>query len=162
MKTRSCVLVILMSLLLAGCSPTVLDRNRPSAVSAGDCITPSEQEIASLFDRWNLSLQSGNPQKVVANYAEQSILLPTVSNTPRLTPEEKVDYFHHFLKDRPTGEITLRQIQCGCNMAVDSGLYTFTFARTGNRVTARYSFTYRWDGRQWLIVSHHSSGMPEK
>ncbi len=61
----------------------------------------------------------------------------------------------------PSGKINMRQIEIGCNMAVDSGLYTFSFAKTGDKVKARYSFTYRWDGRQWLIVSHHSSAMPE-
>jgi uncharacterized protein (TIGR02246 family) len=128
----------------------------------GNCHPATEQEIASLFDRWNRSLQMGNPQEVVANYAERSILLPTVSNQPRLTSAEKIDYFRHFLEDQPSGEINMRQIQIGCNMAVDSGLYTFHFAKTGKEVKARYSFTYLWDGKQWLIVSHHSSAMPEK
>jgi hypothetical protein len=45
---------------------------------------------------------------------------------------------------------------------VDAGLYTFTFARTGAVVKARYTYTYHWDGTQWLITSHHSSVMPEK
>jgi hypothetical protein len=44
---------------------------------------------------------------------------------------------------------------------VDAGLYTFTFAKTGDEVHGRYSFTYSWDGAQWLITSHHSSVMPE-
>lgn len=53
----------------------------------------SKQEIACLFDRWNNSLQTGDPHKVVANYAPKSVLLATVSSRPRLTPEDKEDYF---------------------------------------------------------------------
>jgi uncharacterized protein (TIGR02246 family) len=126
------------------------------------CKATSDQEIAALFDRWNQSLQTGDPQKVVANYAERSILLPTVSNKPRLTPAEKEDYFKHFLENRPSGMIDFRTIELGCNTAVDAGLYTFTFAKTGEKVSARYTYTYHWDGKQWLITSHHSSAMPEK
>lgn len=56
----------------------------------------------------------------------------------------------------------MRQIDLGCNSAVDAGVYTFTFAKTGAVVSARYTYTYHWDGVQWLITSHHSSLMPEK
>ncbi len=127
-----------------------------------NCRITSEQEIAALFDRWNQALQTGDPHKVVSNYAERSILLPTVSNTPRLSPAEKEDYFDHFMANHPSGKIDMRFIELGCNTAVDAGLYTFTFAKTGAVVSGRYSFTYRWDGKQWLITSHHSSAMPGK
>ena len=126
------------------------------------CKTTSNDEIAALFDRWNQSLQTGDPHKVVANYAENSILLATVSNKPRLTPAEKDDYFEHFLQNKPSGKIDFRHVELGCNSAVDAGLYTFTFAKTGDIVHARYTYTYHWDGGQWLITSHHSSAMPEK
>jgi uncharacterized protein (TIGR02246 family) len=126
------------------------------------CKASSEQEIAALFDRWNRSLQTGDPHQVVANYAERSVLLATVSNQPRLTPAEKEDYFKTFLQYKPAGKIDSRTIDLGCNMAVDAGLYTFTFATTGAQVKARYTYTYKWDGKQWLITSHHSSAMPEK
>lgn len=126
------------------------------------CRETSEAEIASLFDRWNRSLVTGDPEKVVANYAEHSILLPTMSNQPRLTPAEKEDYFRHFMEDRPSGKIDMRFVEIGCNTAVDAGLYTFTFARTGQVVSGRYSFTYCWNGSEWLITCHHSSAMPEK
>ena len=53
-------------------------------------------------------------------------------------------------------------VEIGCNSAVDAGLYTFTFAKTGAKVSGRYTYTYRWNGSQWLITSHHSSAMPEK
>jgi hypothetical protein len=117
--------------------------------------------VAGLFDRWNASLQTGDPGKVVANYAAKSILLPTVSNKPRLTADEKVDYFEHFLARKPVGSIDSRSIEIDCNTAIDAGLYTFRFG-DGSEVKARYSFTYKWDGKQWLITSHHSSAMPEK
>ena len=126
------------------------------------CAPASEQQIAALFDRWNQSLQTGNPPEVVANYAEGSILLPTVSNKPRLTAAEKEDYFVNFMKNKPSGVIDSRTIAIGCNTAVDSGLYTFTYGTTGAEVKARYTYTYKWDGKQWLITSHHSSAMPEQ
>jgi uncharacterized protein (TIGR02246 family) len=154
--------VLLLTLAIAGCSANQVIPSSAQVLAPQSCKATSEQEIAALFDRWNQSLQTGDPHKVVANYAERSILLPTVSNTPRLTPAEKEDYFHHFLENRPSGKIDRRFIEIGCNSAVDAGLYTFTFAKTGKTVSARYSYTYRWDGKRWLITSHHSSAMPEK
>jgi uncharacterized protein (TIGR02246 family) len=154
--------IVVLVLALAGCA---LNQGTPSNAQmprTQSCKATSEQEIAALFERWNNSLQTGDPHKVVVNYAERSILLPTVSNKPRLTAAEKEDYFHHFLADGPSGRIDSRSIYLGCNSAVDAGLYTFTFTRTGAVVNARYTYTYHWDGAQWLITSHHSSAMPEK
>ena len=145
--------------VLAGCASNPLG-SKPTRSEV--CKTTSEQEIAGLFDHWNQSLQSGDPHKVVANYAANSLLLPTVSNTPRLNAAQKEDYFEHFLENKPFGRIDFRTIEIGCNTAVDAGLYTFTFAKTGAVVKARYTYTYKWDGSQWLITSHHSSAMPEK
>jgi len=157
----------LMSLLFvvvafAGCASNQIAQSSAQSLRTENCKAVSEAEIAALFDRWNQSLQTGDPHKVVTNYAERSILLPTVSNKPRLTPAEKEDYFRHFLENCPSGKIDLRFIELGCNTAVDAGLYTFTFSRTGASVSGRYSFTYRWNGSEWRITSHHSSAMPEK
>ncbi len=132
------------------------------AAKTETCKVTSEQEIAALFDRWNSSLMTGDAKQVVANYAERSILLPTISNKPRLTAAEKEDYFHHFQAQKPAGHIDSRFIDIGCNTATDAGLYTFTYETTGKRVHARYTYTYHWNGSQWLITSHHSSAMPEK
>jgi len=125
------------------------------------CNPPLKSEVAALFDRWNASLRTGDPKKVVANYAPYSVLLPTVSNRARFTAAEKEDYFHHFLARRPEGSIDDRVIEVDCNSATDSGLYTFRFA-DGSSVRARYSFSYKRVGNDWLISSHHSSGMPEQ
>ena len=154
-------LAIASLVAMTGCASISSTPSTAQTTKTESCKATTEQEIASLFDKWNNSLQTGDPHKVVANYATKSILLPTVSNTPRLTAAEKEDYFHHFLEDKPFGKIDLRAIELGCNTAVDAGLYTFTFAKTGAVVRGRYSYTYRWDGSQWFITSHHSSKMPE-
>jgi hypothetical protein len=109
MKQVLCLTVIMASL---AASSGVLAK-------AEECHATDEKEIAALFDRWNASLQTGNPKKVVANYAEKSILLPTLSNKPRLTPEEKEDYFEHFLQKKPVGKIDFRDIEIDCNTAID-------------------------------------------
>lgn len=149
--------------ILAGCASTgekAVATATPQA-SVQTCKAVSEAEIAALFDRWNQSLQTGDAKTVVKNYAARSILLPTVSNQPHLTAAEKQDYFEHFLQNQPVGSIDMRFVELGCNTAFDAGLYTFKFAKTGTKVSGRYTFTYGWDGKQWLITSHHSSAMPE-
>ena len=162
MLNRLAFATAVATLGLAGCALTTPQGSNQAVQRTEVCVATSEQEIAALFDRWNVSLQSGDPHKVVSNYAVRSVLLPTVSNKPRLTPEEKEDYFHHFLENKPFGRVNSRSIEIGCTTAVDAGLYTFTFATTGAQVKARYTYTYKWDGKQWLITSHHSSAMPEK
>ena len=160
MKNISIVAAVL-AFALAGCASTQSVSDSATARTEV-CKTTNTQEIAGLFDRWNRSLQTGDPHAVVANYAQHSVLLATVSNQPRMTPAEKEDYFHHFLENKPFGKIDSRTIEIGCNTAFDAGLYTFTFASTGAKVKARYTYTYKWNGKQWLITSHHSSAMPEK
>jgi uncharacterized protein (TIGR02246 family) len=121
----------------------------------------SKKEITSLFDRWNKSLKSGDPDQVVKNYARNSILLATLANKPRLTVAEKRSYFKFFLINKPVGKINSRKIEVGYDTAVDAGIYTFTFAKTGEVIKARYTFTYRFNKNKWLITCHHSSRMPE-
>ena len=145
----------------AHAAPAAPEKASHNASPAEYCNPPLKSEVAALFDRWNASLRTGDPKKVAANYAPGSVLLPTVSNRARFTAAEKEDYFAHFLSRRPEGAIDDRVIDVDCNSATDAGLYTFRFS-DGSSVKARYSFSYRKIGSQWLITSHHSSGMPEK
>lgn len=154
------ILLLLGALALSGCA-TKTNVEHPTAALAPQSCTPiDESEVAALFERWNTSLQTGKPNAVIKNYAERSILLPTLSGVNRITQAEKEDYFEHFLASKPQGKVTERQITLGCNMAVDSGLYTFHMASSGKDVGARYTYTYQWNGQDWLIVSHHSSLLP--
>lgn len=149
----------LAALLLLSASGTA----STTAFARSDVCRPAgKAEIARLFDEWNAALRTGEPDKVVALYAPASMLLPTVSNTPRFTPDQKRDYFVHFMQRKPRGRIDSSWIEIGCNEAIDAGLYTFTFD-DGTVVKARYSYTYAWRkaAGRWLITSHHSSKLPE-
>ncbi|MDH0731807.1 DUF4440 domain-containing protein [Pseudomonas sichuanensis] len=125
------------------------------------CHGASESEILKQFSHWNARLQTGDAKQVADLYSDTAVLLPTLSATPRLSRESRIDYFAHFLSERPRGTLDSHQVQLGCNEATLAGLYTFDFAATGKRVAARYTFTYRWDGQRWLITQHHSSLLPQ-
>lgn len=128
------------------------------------CAAITEKAVATLFDRWNQSLQTGNPDKVAANYVADTLLLPTVSNMPRDTPAEIRDYCVHFLRKRPFGRIDERTIKVVCNQALDAGLYTFRLTGPDGKTTgvhARYTFNCVLQAGKWLISQHHSSMMPE-
>ena len=120
----------------------------------------SDSHIAALFEEWNNALQTGEPRNVTALYESNAILLPTISNQVRHNHEEIEDYFIHFLAKGPKGVINESNIRTFGNIAINSGVYTFTFS-DGNSVQARFTYVYRWNGQRWLIVEHHSSALPE-
>jgi len=120
----------------------------------------SKKEIRELFEEWNKALQTGNSKAVAELYEYNAILLPTVSNKVRHNHEEIEDYFVHFLAKEPVGKIDEENIRTFGNVAINSGVYTFTF-KDGQSVTARFTYVYRWNGQDWKIVEHHSSQLPE-
>lgn len=125
---------------------------------------PATKKLAEeLFIKWNDALQTGNAKAVAALYAEDAVLLPTVSNLPRTTPAEIEDYFNHFLEKKPYGIIKQRNIKKGCNKVTDAGIYDFEVTSNGKKeiVPARYTFVYEYRNNEWKIVHHHSSMMPE-
>ena len=127
--------------------------------------TAAERQIAGLFDHWNAALATGKPDEVVKLYHPKGTLLPTVSNKVRATPGEIKDYFEHFLELKPQGVINYRDIRVlDKDTAIDSGVYTFDIVKDGKpaKVQARYTFVYEKLGKQWLIINHHSSAMPEQ
>jgi uncharacterized protein (TIGR02246 family) len=128
------------------------------------CTPVTKEQVAGLFDRWNASLQTKNPDEVVKNYAPDAVLLPTVSNKPRTSPQYIRDYFVQFLEKSPKGTINSRTVHIGYNDAYDAGTYTFTVKDSSGKaihVPARYTFVYELRNGKWLIVHHHSSAMPE-
>ena len=125
---------------------------------------PTQTQIAALFDRWNAALATGDANRVANLYAPDAVLLPTVSDRIRTNRAEIVDYFRHFLENKPVGKIQKRFINIlGPTAAIDTGLYRFTLTNadgTKSKADARYTFVYELRGGRWLIINHHSSALP--
>ena len=117
-------------------------------------------DIESLFDKWNAALQTGLAKKVTQLYAEDAILIPTISARTRRSHKEIEDYFTLFQKNKPKGEINESYVRHLGKIAIHSGSYTFTFD-DNSKTQARYTFVYRQNGNDWKIIEHHSSRFPE-
>lgn len=134
----------------------------PSAGEVAICAPATLRLAEELFERWNEALRSGDAERVSRCYADDAVLLPTVSNVPRLSRSEIQDYFEHFLQKQPLGEVNQRNVKLGCNKITDAGVYTFRIIDAGKTeyVPARYTFVYENRDGEWLIAHHHSSLMP--
>jgi uncharacterized protein (TIGR02246 family) len=126
------------------------------------CAPMTEDHAKALFDRWNDSLKTKNPDEVLKNYATDAVLLATLEGKPLKTPEAIRGYFVEFLKKSPQGKIVDRHIEIHCNVVYDAGTYDFTLTEKGKTkvVPARYTFVYEHINGQWVIDHHHSSLKP--
>ena len=128
---------------------------------------PTKKEIAALFDGWNAALRTGDADTVADRYAKDAVLLPTVSNKIRTDRAGIVDYFEHFLPNKPVGT----KVESVVNIldrdtVIDTGVYEFALTDhgTGEKSTVRARYTYAYEKQPngtWLIVNHHSSKMPQ-
>jgi uncharacterized protein (TIGR02246 family) len=125
---------------------------------------PSQEQVTELFDTWNETLATGDPEAVADLYAPDAVLLPTVSNTVRTDRAGIVDYFTGFLPSKPSAVIEQSVVTVlDADNAIDTGVYRFTMNKPEGMeiVDARYTFVYEKRDGEWLIVNHHSSEMPE-
>jgi uncharacterized protein (TIGR02246 family) len=129
------------------------------------CAAVNAGQVEGWFKTFNDAWATKNPDTVTALFTKDAVLLATVSNKPRTTPDEVKDYFVTFLQGSPVGTINTSTIKIGCNSIARLGTWTvaLTNAASGVKtdVKARYSFIYKREGGQWKIDHLHSSMMPE-
>lgn len=137
----------------------------PAAARSMQCAPVSRGTIEAQFKRFNDSWQTHDSKKVTALFAPDAVLLATVSNKPRSTPQEIRGYFDQFLLSRPVARIDTSTVRLDCNMATRVGTWTIalTDPKTSKKtdVRARYTFVYKFGRGQWWIEHLHSSLMPE-
>ena len=152
---------LLISISSAAYAKNAAFINHPSIISSQET---ARNEIQKVFDAWLAAVSSGSSDEVVKLYTKDAVLLPTLSPRVHNTPELRKEYFDVFTaKENLKGTVNEEHIRVFGNMAVNSGLYTFTYTRDGEKieVPARFSFVYHKAPQGWLIVDHHSSKLPE-
>jgi uncharacterized protein (TIGR02246 family) len=129
------------------------------------CAPISAAIVEAQFARFTDAWATGSAEQAADLFAPDAVLLATVSNRPRTTHADIVDYFEHFLAAKPVARLDSSTIRLGCNSAARFGTWTIdlTDASTGAKsvVPARYSFIYKFQDGQWWIDNLHSSKMPE-
>ena len=135
---------------------------RSTVAVAAHAKSPAAQATA-LFNRWNASLATGDPETVADQYAADAVLLPTVDGKVHDTRAEIVEYFVEFLALHPRGTLVETHTRVlDPNALAFSGLYDFGLTRDGRSETIHARFTYVFQQRHggWKIVEHHSSKKP--
>jgi uncharacterized protein (TIGR02246 family) len=120
----------------------------------------TNNQVTKLFEQWNEALINKDLTAITELYAVDATLLPTVSNKVRHNHAEIKDYFIEFIAKEPKGELVEQNIRIFTDVAMNSGIYDFTF-KDGTTVRARYSYVYQLIDNEWKIITHHSSQMPE-
>ena len=132
------------------------------------CYTLSDNEVKNLGLKWAKAVASGVVEDVVHLYHDDSVFIPSMSNTIRYDDPTKIEYYKEFLKRAPEVELLEDWIDTsGCSAAQYAGIQIFTFTNPENntkvRTKNRFSFTFTTrDGHNWGIEAHHSSQMPNE
>jgi uncharacterized protein (TIGR02246 family) len=146
-------------------TPAAPATDAPSGEAAA--LTGEAAAVDATTRQWIDTVTSGKPtvvEDVLALYADDAVLLATVSEQIRDTRAELRDYFEFFTAlPNLSAKDYIPTIRVYDDIAINSGYYTFMYEAEPGRIVevpARYTFTYRKIDGKWLIVEHHSSGIP--
>ncbi|MBD8909545.1 DUF4440 domain-containing protein [Methylorubrum zatmanii] len=139
--------------------PPATDRvTVPAERTAATCLT----EAGKVLLRWAETVGTRNVDAVLALYAPDAILVPTMSDDIRGREDDRRRYFESFLdNDGISCGITVqkKRVSRKLGTVVIGGLYSFQIRRDGTEtvVPARFLFTFEEIDGRWLITGHHSS-----
>lgn len=112
---------------------------------------------------WETSINQRKPLVTVGLYDNDFYLYATLKNKIK-SFDNLVEYFTVLSKKQDMNvKFDNQNIRVYGSVAVNSGLYTFSFTKDGKKVSipARYTFVYLLTPEGWRIVDHHSSELPE-
>jgi uncharacterized protein (TIGR02246 family) len=131
---------------------------------ASNALAGPNEDVAAAAAKWTEIFAQNNPDTISALYAKDGVLWGTLSPTVRSDPGTVKAYFVGAFNALPKATVKFgdQLIRVYGDTAVNTGYYTFSYTKDGETksIPARYSFTYKKEGNDWLIVDHHSSAMP--
>ncbi|WP_273862833.1 DUF4440 domain-containing protein [Pseudomonas sp. LA5] len=139
-----------------------------SVASPAHAPARSNEEIACLagakaaLHTWAAPVATREVEAILALYAPDAILVPTLSNELRDCEDSRREYFRNFLANEGLVcdvEIFKKRVGSKLSTVVVGGLYVFHY-RDGEQVIsvpARFLFTFEQIDGRWLITGHHSS-----
>ena len=113
-----------------------------------------------MLEAWVEKIRSNDANEVADLYHEKGLLLGTFSNIERIGRGLILDYFINLLKSQVDVEIITKHEYKSESITTTSGLYNFIV--NGKKIEARFSFVFLKTKKNWKILSHHSSVLPEK
>jgi uncharacterized protein (TIGR02246 family) len=132
--------------------------------SAGPARAADKDEIMAASAAWQAAFSDEQVDRIVALYENDAVLWGTLSPKRRDDRDGIRDYMVAAFKALPERKVAFgdQLIRVYGETAINTGYYTFSFTRDGERKTlpARYSLVYQKRAGGWMIVDHHSSAMP--
>ena len=139
-----------------------------SAASPAHAPVRFNEEIACLagakaaLHTWAATVATRDVEAILALYAPDAILVPTLSNEVRDCEDSRREYFRNFLANEGLvcdEQIFKKRVSSQLGTVVVGGLYVFHY-RDGEQVISvpgLFLFTFEYLEGRWLITGHHSS-----
>jgi len=126
----------------------------------------TEAEVRSWFDEWNAAMATGEAEIVANRYSGEAVMMSPLSETPRTTPLEILEFYKLFLWNRPQARALQSFVTISKHWCKDVGVLQYTLkdseGKVRQRIKERYSFLYVFDeAAGWKIAHHHSAVIPE-
>ncbi len=133
------------------------------ATGTGGGGTGGIDQVAAATAAWRAAYDSRDPARITAMYAPDAVLWGTTAKTIAPNPSAIAEYFKDAGK-RPNARVDFGEQHSRVygDVGVNSGYYTFSDVRDGQKVSvpARFTLVFRNLAGKWLIVAHHSSRLP--
>jgi uncharacterized protein (TIGR02246 family) len=124
----------------------------------------AKAEVSQVAQNWSAAFNICDSVKAASLYDTEAVLWGTLAPAIVTSPAGIQQYFERACSSNPKPRVVFgeQHVRVYGNVAINSGTYTFTVFPGGQpfQLPARYSFTYRKMGGQWLIIDHHSSALP--